>query len=530
MMGRLRRAGAQIARWVAVLRPTRIRKLLGLFMGGVGLFPAIVAALCLGLGIALGAQWVLHRFIATSTARAAPIDLTKLSLTVVAGVGGIVALVVAYRRQRDLEQGRFVERFGAAAAQLGNTDVAVRIAGVYAMAGVADESRGLRRQQCIDVLCGYLRLPYKTEHGASGRTKFVIKAPRVDHGRVRGETEEHIEYRQNDSEVRKTIVTVIADHLRPTAEYSWSTSNFNFRAAYLEDVNFTAARFSGAARFDNATFSGTAWFDDATFSSTALFSGARFSASARFPGATFSHGVAFTQTMFSTAWFEGARFFRTAYFDNATFSSRALFNMAEFSGTTSFDGAKFSDSAYFDGAMFFSPVSFREAMFSDPASFRSAMFSGTIVFSHAAFSGTAQFRDATFSGAARFRDVTFLGNASFDSARFTLTASFDRAVFSGPASFSDATFSGFITFKMVNFGTRPILFADLRQWGPPEPIFDWSQDISLKPSNVGPQDWPPTPATPAANESVTRRRSWFRLALRRFGQLVGIALDSSAGE
>jgi hypothetical protein len=34
-------------------------------------------------------------------------------LTVVAGVGGAVALVVAYRRQRDLEQGRFVERFGA---------------------------------------------------------------------------------------------------------------------------------------------------------------------------------------------------------------------------------------------------------------------------------------------------------------------------------------------------------------------------------------------------------------------------------
>ena len=57
-----------------------------------------------------------------------------------AGVGGAVALVVAYRRQNDLEQGRFVERFGAAAAQLGSPDPAVRIAGVYAMAGVADES------------------------------------------------------------------------------------------------------------------------------------------------------------------------------------------------------------------------------------------------------------------------------------------------------------------------------------------------------------------------------------------------------
>ena len=29
-----------------------------------------------------------------------------------------------------------------------------------AMAGLADEFRTARRQQCIDVLCGYLRLPY----------------------------------------------------------------------------------------------------------------------------------------------------------------------------------------------------------------------------------------------------------------------------------------------------------------------------------------------------------------------------------
>lgn len=48
-----------------------------------------------------------------------------------AGFGGLVALVVAYRHQSDLEDGRFIERFGAAAAQLGDTDVAVRIAGVY---------------------------------------------------------------------------------------------------------------------------------------------------------------------------------------------------------------------------------------------------------------------------------------------------------------------------------------------------------------------------------------------------------------
>ncbi|MEV0368212.1 pentapeptide repeat-containing protein, partial [Nocardia fusca] len=208
-------------------------------VGRMGLLPAVAFALVAGSAVA-GAAYGLLRWVTPVDASklAAEIDITRVALTVVAGVGGVVALVIAYRRQRDLEQSRFVERFGAAAAQLGATDVAVRIAGVYAMAGVADESDGLRRQQCIDVLCGYLRLPYDAEHGASGRTKFVIKAPRVDRGRVQGETEETVEYRQNDREVRMTIVRVIADHLRPEAEHSWSFNNFDFRTAHLEDAGF----------------------------------------------------------------------------------------------------------------------------------------------------------------------------------------------------------------------------------------------------------------------------------------------------
>ena len=132
-----------------------------------------------GVAIVLLATWILRRLIHTSSKAADPIDITKLSFTVAAGVGAAVALVVAYRRQRDIEQGRFVERFGAAAVQLGDHDVAVRIAGVYAMAGVADESTGLRRQQCIDVLCGYLRLPYSPELGSNHQSKLVLTEPRT---------------------------------------------------------------------------------------------------------------------------------------------------------------------------------------------------------------------------------------------------------------------------------------------------------------------------------------------------------------
>jgi hypothetical protein len=62
---------------------------------------------------------------------------------------------LAEQRTRTLN-----ERFATAAGQLGSDKPpAVRLAGVYAMAGLADDWTE-NRQTCVDVLCGYLRLPY----------------------------------------------------------------------------------------------------------------------------------------------------------------------------------------------------------------------------------------------------------------------------------------------------------------------------------------------------------------------------------
>ncbi|MGW4120177.1 pentapeptide repeat-containing protein [Nocardia sp. NPDC004711] len=320
-------------------------KAIGRFTRGIGLFPAIFAALCGGLAIAVAADGFLRWVTPVDTTKpAAQIDVTRIALTVVAGVGGVVALVIAYRRQRDIEQGRFIERFGAAAAQLGATDVAVRIAGVYAMAGVADESADLRRQQCIEVPCGYLRLPYSPELGANHQSKLVLKHHRATADGTRADdSERHLEYRHNDKEVRATIVRVIADHLRPNAEYGWSTSDFDFRTAYLEDVDFSAVRFSSAARFDGATFSGNAWFGGAAFSGTTDFGDVTFSGNAWFGGATFSSATRFGGVTFSgTTDFGGAIFSGDTDFDDAAFSGATRFGGATFSGTTDFKRADFS--------------------------------------------------------------------------------------------------------------------------------------------------------------------------------------------
>lgn len=400
-------------------------------------------ALLAGLGVAFAAYGILRWITPVDASKtAAEIDVTRVALTVVAGVGGVVALVIAYRRQRDLEQSRFVERFGAAAAQLGATDVAVRIAGVYAMAGVADESDGHRRQQCIDVLCGYLRLPYDAEHGASGRTKLVIKTQRE----AGDETEEHIEYRQNDREVRATIIRVIADHLHPTAEQSWSDYHFDFRTAHLENVDLSGVVLRGLARFDNATFYGTANFRYTDFSNLA-FHKATFHGTANFHHATFS----------------------AAAFDWATFHGRATFHHATFSGPSTFTGAVFKRFAAFDWATFSEPASFRKATFSDLTVFNNAIFTGTNSFANATFSIEAKFREVTFSRAVTFRGATFDGPADFT-----------RVAFSGPTDFS-----------AVEFGNQPVTFANPKQWGPPPPVFDWAE-VEQKPPNVNPQDWPPT--------------------------------------
>ena len=87
------------------------------------------------------------------------VGVLQLVFASVAGAGALVALVVAYRRQKvaaaDSAHDRtrvFNERFTAIAAQLGDAQPAVRLAGVHAMAGLAEDWKA-NRQTCVDVLC-----------------------------------------------------------------------------------------------------------------------------------------------------------------------------------------------------------------------------------------------------------------------------------------------------------------------------------------------------------------------------------------
>src|SRR5215813_5697982 len=76
---------------------------------------------------------------------------------------------LAEQRTRTLN-----ERFATAAGQLGgDKPPAVRLAGVYAMAGLAGDWEE-NRQTCVDVLCAYLRMPYERDPGATRSSRSSL--------------------------------------------------------------------------------------------------------------------------------------------------------------------------------------------------------------------------------------------------------------------------------------------------------------------------------------------------------------------
>ena len=409
------------------------------------------------------------------------VGVLQLVFASVAGAGALVALIVAYRRQRVAEADSahdrirvFNERFIAIAGQLGNSQAALRLAGVHAMAGLADDWEE-NRQTCIDVLCAYLRMPYEPDPGihASAAERLAFGASR---------------------EVRHTVIRIVTAHLRESAAEPWLGLNFDFTGVVFDGGSFSNAEFSGGiVDFGYADFSyGFVDFSAAQFSGgTVDFSGARFSGgTVDFSGAKFSG---------STVRFSGNEFSGSAVdFTGAEFSGgRVDFTDAEFSGGTvdfSFRGAEFSSvrggsavavmssagvirfgfRTQFSGGT----VDFGSAKFSGgTVDFGSAEFSGgTVDFSGAHFSGsTVDFDGAQFSGSAvhfggseeissvrKFRGGTSKLTFRHSGAQFSSgSVDFGSAVFSGGTiDFGSAVFSGgTVDFSQTSCGSSPPTFG-----------------------------------------------------------------------
>ena len=110
------------------------------------------------------------------------VSLISLGGTVLVAIIGfrttrsVTGSTLAEQRARTLN-----ERFATAAGQLGSDKPpAVQLAGVYAMAGLADDWQK-NRQTCVDVLCGYLRMPHEPDPGDQApKDQLGFRASRKD--------------------------------------------------------------------------------------------------------------------------------------------------------------------------------------------------------------------------------------------------------------------------------------------------------------------------------------------------------------
>jgi hypothetical protein len=315
---------------------------------------------------------------------------------------------LAEQRTRTLN-----ERFATAAEQLGSDKPAVRLAGVYAIAGLADDWNE-NRQTCVDVLCAYLRMPYEPEPDDD--------APAV----------ERLTYLGN-REVRHTVIRIIADHLRDKAPVSWRGQDLDFTGAIFDGGNFQHCVFSGGeVRFDDSKFVGEVSFSYSVFSGGVVsFHSAEFCGHANFNGVEFSGGE--------------------AYFYFAKFSGGIMnFMGAEFTrGEVPFDYAVFSDGL----------ITFDRAEFSGgQVSFNNALFTGgTVTFGGTEFSAGM----VTFSGTEFSR-----GTVTFAS-KFDSTSTVDKsgkAVSGGETTLRDC--------ESIFSGTK-VDFSEAADWSHP-PKFSWA--------------------------------------------------------
>ncbi|MET8332182.1 pentapeptide repeat-containing protein [Streptosporangium canum] len=312
----------------------------------------------------------------------------QIALTAGAGIGAVITVMLAFRRQRhqeltalitsrqadrnaelaervaehnrqDAAERRVTELYTKAVEQLGSAKAAVRLGGMYALERLA-QGNSEHRQTIVNVICSYLRMPYTVPGTAAPGSQ----PPGPHHSEADSIDAE------GERQVRLTAQHILAEHLRDGRSADqrdtvladpnfWEGMridltgavliNFDFDYCHVAQADFTKATFVESAGFRKANFNGYSGFKETTFSDYAQFFGATFNGFAQFVETTFSQYAGFDGVTFGGfTQFQGTTFGGEARFFGATFSQYAGFGAVTFGGITTFGTATFIEGAELD--------------------------------------------------------------------------------------------------------------------------------------------------------------------------------------
>lgn len=369
--------------------------------------------------------------------------LRQLILYTTGGVLGVITLGETHRKnsqekeknENDHTRQVYAERrsrYTKAIEQLADEKAAVRLGGIYTLAGLVDEwladntltkeEQQKEGQVIINNLCSYIRSPFP----------LALKAEMFEGDsepdNYEGDFSKDQAAFREEQDVRRTIfaemskrsltvsVNSVNGSMKVTATPgAWSTFGFDFsRAPIFYPLNnltiaqgqFSSAQFYGKADFQDAGFIGNARFRNAKFTGNVRFRGTRFTRGGDFRGAKFTRNADFWST----------DFIRSVSFDKAKFTGDANFRDAKFTGNARFRGTKFTGNTSFNGTYFEKS----EPTFAD-------------AYGSARFSAQADPEDYVFSVRKGSKPIN-CGTATFDGKSFEIPLG---AVLCDPASWDE---------------------------------------------------------------------------------------------
>ncbi|MGW4640921.1 pentapeptide repeat-containing protein [Sphaerisporangium sp. NPDC004334] len=340
--------------------------------------------------------WLTSRLLLAEAGKDAAlrVEAIKAGLTVGAGAGGAVALLLGFRKQwlaernqghlekvaeenrqhqqetlqvnqYDATERRVTDLYAKAVEQLGHEKSAVRLGGMYALERLG-QGYPEHRQTIINVICAYLKMPFD---GVNAEQNAMP---------------EQLEGTRRELQVRLAAEVLLTRHLHrgrenedPPVDF-WQDIEINLAGALLINADFKQCSF-GDASFAGATFLDAAEFDHCSFTRDANFAGATFRGHAGFYGSEFAGSADFSKVGFEGgAYFIGASFYSHAFFDEVRFAGQpiaAMFDACNFKEGVTFAHSDFEGLANFAGATFADRVTFEEAKFADNPNFNQALAS-----------------------------------------------------------------------------------------------------------------------------------------------------------